>query len=91
MSIVLGIKGFNTYFVAENGEFLSYIFRESSRNKISDTWMPRKKNPASRKVREKDDERENRIKHNISGFRQVLIFFFDLFITIKKYNFYLNI
>jgi len=72
MSVVLGIKGFNTHFTAENGEFLSHVFRESSRKWISDTWMPRKKNPASRKVRERDGEREGRIEHKASGFRQPL-------------------
>ena len=54
MSFVLRIKGFNTHFTAENGEFVSHVFRESSRKWISDTWMPQNKNPASRKVRERD-------------------------------------
>ena len=72
MSVVLGIKGFNTHFTAENGELLSRVFRESSRKWISDTWTPRKKNPASRKVRERDGEREDRIEHKVAGFRQPL-------------------
>ena len=37
MSVVLGIKGFNTHFTAENGEFLSHVFRESSRKCIFQT------------------------------------------------------
>ena len=69
MSVVLGIKSFNMHFTAENGEFLSHVCRESS----SDTWMPRKKNPASRKVREREGEREDRIEHKASGVRQPLI------------------
>ena len=31
MPVVLGIKGFNAHFTAENGEFVSHVFRESSR------------------------------------------------------------
>ena len=72
MSVVLGIKGFKTHFTAENGILLSHVFRESSRKCISDTWMPRKKNPASRKVRERDGEREDRIEHKVTGFWQPL-------------------
>ena len=74
MSVVLGIKGFKTHFTTENGELLSHVFRESSRKCISDTWMPRKKNPASRKVRERDGEREDRIEHKVTGFWQPLIY-----------------
>ena len=72
MPVVLGIKGFKTHFAAENGELLSHVFRESSRKCISDTWMPRKKTPASRKVRERDGEREDRIEHKVTGFWQPL-------------------
>ena len=42
--LCLKIEGFNAHFTAENGEFVSHVFRESSRKWISDTWMPRKKN-----------------------------------------------
>ena len=28
MPVVLGIKGFNAHFTAENGEFVSHVFRE---------------------------------------------------------------
>ena len=49
-----------------------HVFRESSRKCISDTWIPRKKNPASRKVRERDGEREDRIEHKVTGFWQPL-------------------
>jgi hypothetical protein len=66
---MFGIKGFNTYFAAESDEFLLHIFRESSRNGISNAWMSPKKNPASRKVRERDDEREDKVLKKISGFR----------------------
>ena len=72
MSVVRGIKAFKTHFTAENGELLSHVFRESSRKCISDTWMPRKKNPALRKVRERDGEREDRIEHKVTGFWQPL-------------------
>ena len=72
MSVVLVIKGSKTHFAEENGEFVSDVFRESSRKLISDTWMPRKKNAALRKVRERDGEREGRIEHKVSGFRQLL-------------------
>ena len=72
MSVVRGIKAFKRHFTAENGELLSHVFRESSRKCISDTWMPRKKNPALRKVRERDGEREDRIEHKVTGFWQPL-------------------
>ena len=44
------------------------------------TCFPRKKNPASRKVRERDGEREDRVEHKVSGFRQLLTII-DLFVS----------
>jgi hypothetical protein len=57
---------------------LSHVFRESSRKCISDTWMPRKKNPALRKVRERDGEREDRIEQS-NGVLATAQFIVDMF------------
>ena len=47
--------------------------------------MPRKKNPASRKVRERDGEREDRIEHKVTGFWQPLIYIMNIYIYICIY------
>ena len=64
---------FQYVFAREHRGFFFRIFCESSRKCISDTWMPRKKNATSRKVRERDGKREDRIERKLSGFQQPLM------------------
>ena len=55
--------------------FFSGVLRESSQKWISDTWIPRKKKPTSRKVHERNGEREEGIKRKSYGFWQQLMLY----------------